>query len=86
LLIPIETAVTMHSCVRNYRDRPVTPGYIPRHDRQMELPVKKSWYKKPYLAESTAEVLQNRYDLIFKNIMETIRPLITRTGSFYRQQ
>ena len=37
---------------------PITLGDIPEHDRQIELPVRKSWYEKPDLAESIAEALQ----------------------------
>jgi hypothetical protein len=44
----------------------------------MELPVKKSWYENPDLVESIAEALQNGYDV--KNIMDTIKLLITRTA------
>jgi len=57
---------------------PITLGDIPEHDRQMELPVKKSWYENPDLVECISEALQNGYDV--KNIMDTIKSLITRTA------
>ena len=47
-------------------------------DRQIELPVRKTWYENHDLTESIAEALQNGYDV--KNIMDTIKSLITRTA------
>ena len=57
---------------------PITLGDIPDNDRMAYAPVKRSWHESPDLSGAIAEALQNGYDV--KNIMDTIKTLITRTA------
>lgn len=57
---------------------PITLGDIPEADLHVYTPLKRSWHESPHLTESIAEALQNGYDV--KNIMDTIKSLITRTA------